>query len=297
MGWFRRSGKLYYRWSHRDGGKVRTDTYADDLGYGPGSGIARLVARRVRLHNQRVRMARELEQARDAWLRSVLDEIEALVARWADLAEAFTAEALTTAGYWRSERHFWRRRREGKSMSTATTEVSIPTGPPPDADLRALAQRANHGDDAACDELARLLKDDRDRFIEISCSDLSEIAQVGFTLKHSAKTKLHRVGMEMQFARLRDQIGGPHPSPLERLAADRVVWCWHHVYVLETALAFHTTLTAAHIELLERRRSRAQRDYLLALRSLAMLRRIQAPRAPTVAQVNITVGGAQQINT
>ena len=46
------NGRLFYRWSRRTFGRVETDIYPDDLGYGPGSGIARHVARVLHATNE-----------------------------------------------------------------------------------------------------------------------------------------------------------------------------------------------------------------------------------------------------
>jgi hypothetical protein len=79
------------------------------------------------------------------------------------------------------------------------------------------------------------------------------------------------------------------PSVLERLLAERIVLCWLEVHCLDPALSPKTEMPVRHAEFCDRRRDRAHRRYLSALRSLATIRRLLVPSV----QLNI---GSKQVN-
>ena len=100
-----------------------------------------------------------------------------------------------------------------------------------------------------------------------------------------------RTATEREVARLRRELAGPAPSPLERLLVDRIVVCWLQATYAETKHAQRLTdgMTFKEAEFHQRRSERAQRQLLRAVQALATVRRLLGP----VVQVNVA---DQQIN-
>jgi hypothetical protein len=97
-----------------------------------------------------------------------------------------------------------------------------------------------------------------------------------------------REALTKKLATLKVELGGE--TPLEKLLAERVVACWLNVYYNDALHAMRmNNLTWAESEYFQRRQERANRQYLLAIRMLAQVRRLLVP----AVQVNI---GAQQVN-
>ena len=93
----------------------------------------------------------------------------------------------------------------------------------------------------------------------------------------------HQFATRVKFEQMREELLGPAPSPLERLAVERILMTWFQVNSLEFVLAvLESTLTPQRIEQIERRRERANRSHLQAIKALAVLRRLEPdkPRPP-----------------
>jgi hypothetical protein len=93
-----------------------------------------------------------------------------------------------------------------------------------------------------------------------------------------------REAMARKLELLRAELGGPAPSPLERLLVERVAACWfqlHYAEALITQQAENFSLVQAEYH--DRRRDRAHKRYLAAIKALALVRKLVVP----VLQVNI----------
>ena len=93
-----------------------------------------------------------------------------------------------------------------------------------------------------------------------------------------------------RFKEMQNELGYETASPLERLLIERIVWCWYH---LQNAEAYYlkqmsgSSLAVAGYA--QQSLDRAQKRYIHAVQSLAVVRRLQIP----VVQVNI---GEKQVN-
>lgn len=95
---------------------------------------------------------------------------------------------------------------------------------------------------------------------------------------------------QIQMAKLRRELLGPDPSPLERLLVERVVCCWIAVNGYETRHAQKAgDMTIPQSEYHQRLTDRAHRRFLSSVKSLAQVRRLALP----AIQVNI---GDKQVN-
>jgi hypothetical protein len=95
---------------------------------------------------------------------------------------------------------------------------------------------------------------------------------------------------------MKDELGYPSASPLERLLMEQVVLCWLHLHIveLECTTVMNEPIPAASADHWERRLSAAQRRYLRACETLARIRKLA--RTTPALQVNIATHGGQQVN-
>jgi hypothetical protein len=104
--------------------------------------------------------------------------------------------------------------------------------------------------------------------------------------------QLHsKLVIEHQLNQMRADLAGPDATPLEQLLVDRVVVCW--LDCMYADLLKVKRLTGHHSvsegEYFSRRAEQAQRQFLKAVRALAMVRRLRVP----AIQVNLA---NQQVN-
>ena len=158
-------------------------------------------------------------------------------------------------------------------------------------EISAIVKRASQGDKAAL-EVVRAVLDVRpdefgppeamarvieDRYLKVLTGPADELSR-----------EVYRRNME----RLRRELAGESPTPLERLLADRVVACWLQVQHADKCMAgieekSHPLTQGAYAR---HRQDRAHKRYLSAIKTLAQVRRLQLP----AVQINV---GAQQVNT
>ena len=82
---------------------------------------------------------------------------------------------------------------------------------------------------------------------------------------------------------LRDELAGPNPTPLERLLVERIVACWLHLHHLEATYSGKEGMSLALGSYYQRSITSAQKRYLVAIKTLALVRKLAIP----VLQVNI----------
>ena len=186
---------------------------------------------------------------------------------------------------------------------TPAVSSSTPTSPPPGTtdmnaapgvsaltpkDIRQLMTKANKGNEQALDTLCAV--EGAPWFWErfnMPTQALESLLKAFFgpdaLLTHEAQRR--------QCAALRRELEGPAPTAIERLLVSRIVLCWLHVYCVEAIYgrAIEQQLSITQHDFHQRRLSQAQSRYLAAIRTLAQVRRLQAPHV----QVNIA---EQQLN-
>lgn len=153
--------------------------------------------------------------------------------------------------------------------------------------MDALLAKARKGDSKAMQELLPLLAKSNhlQRYGELAENVLRIIA------KRMCGEDL--VFMESIFRRLqkmRIELAGGDPTPLEVLLIERIVTCWLEVNYYDAMYAQSMgDLSIRQSNSFQLRQDRAHRRYLSAIRSLAVILRLQVP----IVQVNI---GEKQIN-
>jgi len=167
-----------------------------------------------------------------------------------------------------------------KCVGTALAKAS-------DDKLTEVLQKASSGDQSVLPELRRLL--DQGPELPQLFGDMGRRATTAWIDLATGDNLLRREALTRQVAVLEREIAGPSPSVLERLLAERIVVCWLELNYLELALTSKGERPLRQAEYYDRRKDRAHRRYLSAIRSLATIRRLVIP----ALQVNI---GAKQVN-
>jgi hypothetical protein len=156
-----------------------------------------------------------------------------------------------------------------------------PTVPATPEELRDLTDRARKGDKACLPVLLEVLKSPA--MVDLLGGDLARMAQLTLIGKLSGKNLLIRESLIHKLDLLRAELSGPNPTPLERLLVDRVVACWLHLHHLEVLFAQKDSMPLAVGSYYQRCLDRAQKRYLSAIKTLALVRKLALP----VLQVNI----------
>jgi hypothetical protein len=267
-----RNGRKYFYRSVRRGGRVTSEYLARGE-------LAEIFA----LIELDRRGQREEQQAlRRAWrdLYEADDRREAEhSARLAGIARA----ALWVAGFHRHDRGGWRKRRMSTSNDNqAAATPAVPARPSADT-VKALVQRGCNGDEGAARELRRLFAGNPAEFIRLARGNLGqEYAVRAVNRVIPSQLALMREGVHAELARVRAELAGPSPTPVEALLAERAAHCWLDVYLWEMKatgkeVSFQTLAT------IDRFRDRAHRRYLQALKALAQVRTLRMP----AVQVNV----------
>jgi hypothetical protein len=148
-------------------------------------------------------------------------------------------------------------------------------------ELIALADRAQKGNETAIPALRELLK--QPALVDGLGGDLATQAQLTLINKFSGRNLLFKESLTRKLDLLRDELAGPNPTPLERLLVERIVACWLHLHHLEITYAQKESMSLELGSYYQRCISSAQKRYLAAIKTLAVVRKLAVP----VLQVNI----------
>ncbi len=162
--------------------------------------------------------------------------------------------------------------------ATKPAEVAAPTGAD---ELHNLLKQAQAGDASTLPALRKVLEDPN--IVNRFGGDLARHAQLTLIDKFSGKNLLVQEALRRKLDILRDELAGPTSTPLERLLVDRIVTCWLHLHHLEMLYAGKESMTLEVGAYYQRTLSAAQKRYLSAIKTLALVRKLAVP----VLQVNI----------
>src|SRR5262249_21194646 len=131
---------------------------------------------------------------------------------------------------WSPARRWWRPATGSTSGGSGGKDVSDANLATSTEALREVVLREARGEPWTLPEVRKVLQDPK--LVNIF-GDLA--AQVEQSLIRAAvgDSELRRGALERKLEEMRAELGGPDPTPLERLVVDRVVVCWLHLHYLE----------------------------------------------------------------
>ena len=154
--------------------------------------------------------------------------------------------------------------------------VPSPTVLPNSAEeVLSLVKRAEKGDRRTLPALRELMK--FPEAVGVFGGDLAREAQATLIAKLCGTDLLAQEALLGKLELLRADLVGLKPTSLERLLVERVVGCWLHLHHLEWMYAKDESM---HLELgnyYQRCLDRAQRRFLSAIKTLAMVRKMAVP--------------------
>lgn len=162
------------------------------------------------------------------------------------------------------------------------------TPPLTGARIHTLLDKARHGDHKAIGELRPLMDAHPELWRQIG--DMAYQADQSLIHATAGKDELTIEAMTRKLEKMRAELAGEHPTPLERLLAARIASCWAALAYAETI--YHQNmgdLTLGQGDYHQRRIDHCHKRYLGAVKALAVVRRLQLP----AVQVNI---GERQVN-
>jgi hypothetical protein len=163
----------------------------------------------------------------------------------------------------------------------ATPDLPSKTVPTDPKEVQQLIERAQQGDAKTLPALREVLKNPA--AVDRMGGDLARQAQLTLIHQFSGQNLLFKESLTRKLDLLRAELAGTSPSPLERLLVERVVACWLHLHHLEMTYAGKESMSLELGAYYQRSISAAQKRYLAAIKTLALVRKLAVP----VLQVNI----------
>jgi hypothetical protein len=159
----------------------------------------------------------------------------------------------------------------------------------PGADeLTEMVRRAEAGDPAAVEWIQGVLT--RPGVVDL-VGNLARQVELLVLDRLAGKDPLYREGVTRKLATMRQDLGGPSPSPIEAALAERAALDWLVLHEAELRLA--AVGEGPRAAFWQKRVGFAHRQYIAALKGLAAVRRV--PLSVLVGQVNVR--GGDQVNT
>ena len=162
----------------------------------------------------------------------------------------------------------------------ATPNVPSKAAPTGLEQVQEFLRRAHEGDEATLPVLKEMLKVPG---IVEHCGNLAAHVEETLVRNLAGQDLAVREGLRRKLESLRAELGGPAPSPLERLLVERIVACWLHLHHLEANYASKNSMPLELATYYQRSLSAAHKRYLAAIKALAVVRKLALP----VLQVNI----------
>jgi hypothetical protein len=151
-----------------------------------------------------------------------------------------------------------------------------------------LLERAKAGDETVTEQVREMLTICPE-FAESLGGDLGQITERLLSTAVAGNDIPFREAIKHKMEALRRDLAGPAAIPLESLLVDRIVIFWLQVKMADIAQAKGESQTIALERFQLRRQDSANRRYLAAIRTLAMIRKMALP----ALQINV---GQNQVN-
>jgi hypothetical protein len=154
-------------------------------------------------------------------------------------------------------------------------------------ELTALLRRAESGDASTLPVLRQVLQADG-ALVEFA-GNLAERHRRAVIESTAGNDLVCKEAIPRKLEQLRNDLAGKDLPPLERLLVERIVSCWLSLHEAELRFTQDPDLSVHQAVYWQERIDRAQRRYLAAIKTLAVIRKL----APPMLQVNI---GQEQLN-
>jgi hypothetical protein len=154
-------------------------------------------------------------------------------------------------------------------LQAETEKESAPKG------LELLFERARKGDRSVLPELCAVL--DADPRLWEQYGDIALHAEAALVTLVAGENLLMAESLIRKLQAMKRELGGPSPSPLERLQVERVTATWLHVNYYESQMAQTKKATDRRWKHLERLQDAANRRHQAAIKSLATIRKLLTP--------------------
>ena len=216
-----------------------------------------------------------------------MDAEEAEAIALFDAVESVAREVLLAAGYHRHKRGDGRKRR-GNDGSIEGEPNRHPRGR---AERIEVLTKAQEGDASVLPQLRAILREDDSPYVELM-GNMAAIVERTLCSGLFGKNLGAKEALVLKLARLRDELAGAEPTPIERLLAERTASCWLIVYEYERQYANAGQLEMRQAEFHQRRIDAAHRRFLSSLKTLATIRRLAIP----AIQVNVAEKQVNVVN-
>ncbi len=164
---------------------------------------------------------------------------------------------------------------------SATAQSAAPAEPSVKALLADLVKRAQAGDPTVLPLMREIL--DAHPEVWQHVGDLSSVAERAWIALLAAENPLAVESMKRTVAEMRLDLGGEHPTRMERMLVDQVIMCWMEVKYLETATASAEGSSLAQASFRLKHVESAQKRYLTSIKMMTEVRTlIPAGLAPSV---------------
>jgi hypothetical protein len=278
--WQRNDG--YWYESRREGGRVRSVYLGRDC-----SSRVHLALADIR---QREFERQDRQEEMDHWdrERERLDALDGQVDEHGSLCKLVATAALLATGHHAPKRQWRKRRMRVTGHGQTPTKTAVAPGKSVVAMTRAeiedILRRAGSGDRSLAPQVQAILSDAgfADRWGDLTALATQALVDTYLGGKHLVPA----AATETKVRQLRANLEGEMPSPVERLLADRCALCWLHLHLAEAWCVQHEgKLSLQQADYHGRRCARLSRQFLDALRTLALVRQLQVPAL--LVQVNL----------
>lgn len=318
------NGRRYYYSTRREGGKV----IRQYLGTGEAGSLAQAMSVYQRAFKEEQRAA---EQA----AKVSADRVERRAKNWYGQTETLFREAMAEAGYYRHSGGEWRKRRAigkkgseelcGMTQEDENQELARSQRDQTDHALLTSLRAWPHMEEGERQRhLTTMTHEQRELVVTMAQRGRKDLVPVALDVVRPQSAAIYRESFGSMAAatnllvpnkesspvsrqvavleadRLFRQIAGEAPTPLETLLASRIVSCSLVVDHYQKRLEVATTSGNMQSGLnWERRLDSANRRYLAAIKSLALVRRLQLPMLQVnigQKQINLAQQGTNQVN-
>lgn len=160
----------------------------------------------------------------------------------------------------------------------------VPNKGKSEAEIDSILKRAQAGDTSCLPDVLDLLADpDCGPGFRAGVGSSAEWLRQSLIKKSAGNNILAQEAIAQELDRVRMELEGPSPTPIERLLAERASLCWHIMNQYENTYANASGWNISQADFQHRKIDKAHARFLSAIRTLAQVRKLALP----TLQVNI----------